>query len=373
MNMNRVSLVRCLNYDANEVFASIKESIDLLGGIENFVKPNEKVLIKPNLLTDAAPEQGIDTHPEIVRAIIRLLKPLTRNILCGDSPSVWGKKKDVDRVYEISGIKKVCQEEGANLVYFSDPIVKNGYPVADWVFKCDRLINVPKFKTHGFTVLTAGLKNLFGLIVGLHKMKIHRDNPKPVDLCKAIVDIYQIRKPDLNVLDGVVAMEGQGPGTSGNLKNFSLIAASVDALCMDMVLASIMGLKINDIPTNKEAISRGLGPKQLSSIEILGKSISDFESNDFKLPKTSALAKLPAWSLNIISILLSARPHVNSSMCRLCGLCLKSCPVGATCLENGRINIDRNKCILCLCCQEVCPHTAIDIKKGLIYSLISKS
>ena len=89
MTDKRVSLVNCRSYDTAEVEAAVRRSVDLLGGVDKFVKPGETVLIKPNMLTDALPESGIDTHPEVVRAVIRLLKSATRNIFCGDSPSVW--------------------------------------------------------------------------------------------------------------------------------------------------------------------------------------------------------------------------------------------------------------------------------------------
>ena len=269
MNKQQVSLVKCKSYDTARVEDAVKRAVDLLGGIERFVKPGEKVLLKPNLLTDAEPDKGITTHPEVLRAVIRLVRPITKNIFCGDAPSVWGEKRDVDRVYEKTGIKKVCNEEGAELVYFTDPVLKNGYPLTGWVFKCDRFINIPKFKTHGLTVLTAGIKNLFGLMIGMSKMKAHRDNPKPADLSKVLVDIYEIKKPDLNILDGVVAMEGQGPGSAGTLRNMDLIASSPDALCLDMALSSLMEVDFWDVPTNKEALRRGLGPQGMASIKIL--------------------------------------------------------------------------------------------------------
>ena len=361
----KVSLVKCGSYDTAEVEIAVKKAVDLIGGIAHFIKPGEKVLLKPNLLTDVVPEKGIDTHPEIVRAVIRLVKPITKNIFCGDSPNVWSKEKEVDRVYEASCIKRICQEEGVELVYFTNPVIKNGYPVVDWAFKCDKLINIPKFKSHAFTVLTAGVKNLFGLIIGLHKMKVHRENPLPADFSRKIVDIYQIRKPDLNILDGIVAMEGQGPGSSGTLKKMSLVAAADNAVCMDMVLSSLMKLGVYDIPTNKEAISRGLGPASLSSIKVCGEKIEVFQPADFKLAKANVLVKLPSWVLDILSISLNSRPYINISKCKVCGACMKSCPVGAISLVRGKFVINKKVCILCLCCQEVCPHAAINVKRSL--------
>ncbi len=371
MTRPKVSLIKCSSYDTAEVQAAVRKAVDLLGGIEAFVKPGERVLIKPNLLTDARPEEGIDTHPEVVRAVIRLVKPVTKNIYCGDSPSVWGERQDVNRVYEVSGVKKVCLEEGVELVYFTTPKMFGTYPLTDWLTKCDRLISVPKFKTHGFALLTAGIKNLFGLVVGMHKIEVHRNGLRPEDLSKALVDIYELRKPDLTILDGVVAMEGEGPGSSGSLRSIDLVLASADALAVDMVLSSVMGISPCDIPTNREAFQRGLGQKDLASVEILGDDLKNFVVKDFKLPKTTYLTKMPKWLMGISKKILLMRPCVRHKRCQVCGLCQKICPVRAIRLENKRIRIDNKKCIMCLCCQEICPHNAIAIKKNIILQLLT--
>jgi len=372
---HKVSLVRCGSYDAAQVQAAVEEAVRLLGGIERFVRPGEKVLLKPNLLTDAAPEKGVDTHPEVVRAVIRLLRPLTTNIFCGDSPSVWGEKKDVNRVYEVSGIKKICEEEGVELVYFSRSRLVGGYPLTPWAFSCDRLINVPKFKTHGFTILTACLKNLFGLVVGMHKMKIHFDHPRALDLSRVIVDIYEARRPDLNIVDGITAMEGDGPGSAGTLKHMGLVAAGGDGVCVDVVLAHLMRLDGFAVPTNREASRRGLGPRRLQDIEVLGGPLGDFTAESFRLPKASILARLPRMPKALSRFLmafLSLKPYVEASHCKLCGICRKSCPTGAIRLDAGRVRFYRSRCILCLCCQEVCPHGAIDVRKNSFLRLIKR-
>ncbi|MFH0877701.1 MAG: DUF362 domain-containing protein [Candidatus Omnitrophota bacterium] len=367
--MTKVSLVKCKGYDAADVTAAVRHAVDLLGGMGKFVGPNKKVLLKPNLLTDAAPEAGITTHPEVLRAVIRLLKPLTKNIYCGDSPSVWGEHKDIDRVYEVTGTKDICREEGVELVYFTTPKLYRTYPLTDWLDKCDRLISIPKFKTHGLTVLTAGIKNLFGLVVGMHKMKIHYDYPRPQDLCKALVDLYEIRNPDLTILDGVVAMEGEGPGSGGILRQMNLVAASPDALSLDMVLSRVMGLFPSDIPTNQEARARGVGPLDLGGIAVTGGELGAFCVNDFKRPKATQLNQAPKWFIHLFKQILKFRIRINARRCQVCGLCLKSCPAQAMALESNRVRIDDEKCLRCLCCQEICPKGAIDVEKNFLWRL----
>jgi len=375
MTDHKVSLVRCASYETAQVQATVEEAVRLLGGIERFVKPGEKVLLKPNLLTDAAPQKGVDTHPEVVRAVIRLLRPVTKHIVCGDSPSVWGEKKDINKVYEVSGIKRVCEEEGVELVYFTKSRLVKGYPLTPWAFSCDRLVNVPKFKTHGYTILTACLKNLFGLVVGMHKMKIHFDHPKALDLSRVIVDIYEARRPDLNIVDGITAMEGDGPGSAGTLKHMGLIAAGANGVCVDMVLAHLMRQDALVIPTNKEAVRRGLGPGDFRDIDVLGGPLSDFVAASFRLPKASILAKLPRMPKalsRLLTAFLSFKPYVDVSHCKLCGICQKSCPAGAIRLDAKRVHFQRSRCILCLCCQEICPRGAIDVRKNFFLRLIMR-
>jgi ferredoxin len=246
-----------------------------------------------------------------------------------------------------------------------------GYPLESLAFSCEKLINIPKFKTHGFTVLTACLKNLFGLVVGMYKMKIHKDNFRPEDLSKVIVDIYEARKPDLNILDGILGLEGQGPGSSGIPKKMNLVAASSDGLSLDMVLSAMMKVGILDIVTNKEAIGRGLGADTLASIELLGDPLDTFIPAHFKLPKASALSKLPGWVKNILAVLLTMKPCAIVSRCKLCGLCVKNCPAQAISLREHKLIFDYSKCILCLCCQEICPHAAIDVKRGLLLKIMA--
>lgn len=364
--------MNCKSYDTAQVEAAVRRSVELLGGVEKFIRPDEKVLLKPNLLTDALPDAGITTHPEVVRAVIRLLKPVTKNILCGDSPSVWGERLDIDRVYENTGIKRVCQEEGVELVYFTKPKMYRSYPLTEWLDLYDRLVSIPKFKTHGLTILTAGIKNLFGLVVGMHKMKIHYDYPRPADLSRVLVDLYEIRRPDLTIIDGVTAMEGEGPGSGGILRQMNLIASSADALCLDIILAKMMGLSPSDIPTNKEAIERGLGPSDAGTIAVSGEDLKAFCVKDFKLPKASRLNVEPKWVIILFKQFLKIKVKINPHRCKVCGLCLKSCPAQAMAIENNRIRIDDEKCLRCLCCQEICPQGAVIVKKNFLLWFLEK-
>jgi len=369
----RVSLVRCRTYEPSEVEGAVRQAVDLLGGISAFVRPGARVLVKPNMLTDAAPDTGIDTHPEVVRAVLRLVKSVTPHVVCGDAPSVFGEKRDVDRVYEISGIRRVCVEEGVEMVYFNSPRLRGPFPLTDQLDTCDCAVSVSKLKTHGLTVLTAGVKNCFGFVVGMNKLKIHRDFPHPADLCRTLVDIYELCRPHLSICDAVTAMQGEGPGSSGQLRTLGLVAASTDALALDVVLAQVMGLEPEDVPTNREGLRRAAAAGRPLDVALCGEPLDTFVAKDFLLPRTTFLHRIPRGLLSMARVLLRMRLDIDARHCQVCGLCAKSCPGHAIENRNGRMAIDPRRCILCLCCQEICPHGAVSIKKGLFLRLLEKA
>ena len=366
----RVALSRCLNYDPELVDASVNKVVDLLGGIESMIKPNSKVLIKPNLLTDTRPQDCITTHPRVVESVIRLVKKTNSDIYLGDSPSVFGQKRDFDRVYEVTGMKEACNRQGARIVYFDRPVLKSGIPMTDWIERCDYIINVPKFKTHGLTKLTAAVKNTFGLVLGVHKIKLHKDCLNVQDFSRQLVDIFELVKPVLTIVDAVVSLEGDGPGSAGTKTDTELILASQDAVAIDSILASIMGIFPEDVLTTKEARLRGLGESDLHNIDVLGEKLGEFIYSNFKLPRSSFTSNMPKPLLNIAQKLIWHKMEVIRQECKACKRCIDICPAEAVQLKDGKALIDPHKCILCSCCQEVCPYKAVRLNKSLLLKML---
>lgn len=366
-NKAAVSVVRCPDYERGRVFAAVKRSIDLVGGISKFVKPGTRVLIKPNLLSPRPPEDGVDTNPEVVRALVKLVKDLGAVPLIGDSPGGYGN--NIGEIFKVSGMKAVADEEGAELVKFNSSKFIDGIPITRHLFDCDSFISVPKLKTHCITVLTAALKNTFGTVTGLYKAECHSRAPKEEDFAKIIARIHSIAKPRLTVVDGVVAMEGDGP-SSGALRKLNLIMAGEDAVAIDSCIARIIGLSPLDILVTKEAYEMGLGEADLSRIEILGDSIEDFILKDFKLPQTTPLKILPKTILNSIAALVKFKPVIERDLCRKCNLCRVSCPVDAIMADKDFCRINYQTCVRCLCCHEVCPYRAVSIKRNILTKLI---
>lgn len=365
--MSKVALIRCTDYGRKRVFEAVKRAIDLVGGISEFVKPGMKVLLKPNLLSARFPADGVDTHPEVVRAVVRLVKGAGARPVIGDSPGGYGA--NVDEVFEKSGMKEIAHEEDVELIKFTASKFVDGIPISRHVFDSNCMISIPKFKTHGVTVLTAAIKNSFGTVVGLYKAESHSRAPKEEDFAKIIAKIYSISKPHLIVLDSIVAMEGDGPA-SGDLRNMNLIMASSDGVAIDSCLAKIMGLDPQDILVTKEAYKMGVGEADPSRIEIVGDDIKGFIAEDFKLPQTSALRILPRGIANSVATLIRFKPYIDSAICTKCNLCKITCPVNCIEIEKNYCRIDYKKCIRCLCCHEVCPYKAIFIKRNILTKFI---
>lgn len=368
---SRVSIVRCTSYEPPLLLEATKKAIDLIGGITSFIKPQSKVLVKPNLLMAKEPESGIDTHPEVVRAVIKILKEINCKIYLGDGPSVWGNQaKDVDDVYEISGMKKVSCEEDIELVKFDKRRWRGKFPLTTWLDNCDYLVSVPKFKTHNITILTGAIKNLFGLIPGTYKTELHKNYFKADDFSKILVDIYAQVKPSLTMVDSIIAMEGDGPATSGKLRNTGLLLASSDCVALDSVLALIMNLEPFDILTTKEAAKRGLGIADINSISVLGEKLKEVIGEPFLLPTTSIRRNIPQPIVKLAKKLIKYYPCIEQDNCIQCAACLQACPSQAISMKNNRIFFDYSSCISCFCCQEACPASAIKVKKSIFTKLI---
>lgn len=371
MSRSQVSIVKCKTYEPKEVENAVRKSLELLGGIEKFVKPNSKVLIKPNLLSARTPEEGVDTHPELVRATARLIMPVTSQIFVGDSPGGW-ELRDTDKVYERSGIKKICEEEGLRLVRFDKAIDLNGFPIASITREVDSIISIPKLKTHSTTVLTGAIKNMFGMVVGLHKAQCHLRAPMPDKFAVVLTHVFSLVKPTLSIMDGVIGMEGEGPA-AGTLRNFGLILASQDAVSLDAIFSKIVGIDPFEIPTIYETARRDYGIGDLERIEVLGEKIEGVKIKDFKLPKTSYLFNLPRPIFNMGVRAIKFYPHIDKKICQRCDLCFKICPKSAVKkLKDGSFVINIKECIHCFCCHEVCPHKAITLKKSLLARVIMR-
>ena len=372
-----VSLRKCDSYDPATVSAAVRECVDSLGGFAAFVQPGQTVLLKPNLLASRGPDDPTPTHAEFIGAVIRCVQEAGGRALVGDSPGYLSAR----RVASASGLLKVIDELGAELVEFNDVVEADGveggtfprFEVARPVLEADVVINLPKIKTHGMMLLTLGVKNMFGSVVGTRKGQWHlRAGRDPAFFARMLVELYLRVKPALTIADGVIAMEGDGPN-SGTATQLGLVAASDDAVALDVVLATVLGVDPFDVPTTATARELKAGEARLDQIDVRGGEPGDFAPSSFQLPSshvhTEMLSPLiRGWSKR----LLTPKPVIDHATCKRCHVCVKACPPQVMSETNDRIEIDRDGCIRCFCCQELCPEGAVSIRSPWLYDCIER-
>jgi len=360
-----VSIVRCETYHEEEVLRGLRRSIDLLGGIETFVKRGDRVLLKPNLLYGKAPEKAVTTHPSVVRGMIKIVREAGGVPLIGDSPGM----ESLGRAAEKAGIKRVADETGCPLVEFDRPIVPSErrgrrfkqLEVDRSVLEADVVINLPKWKTHGQVLLTLGVKNLFGCIPGPRKALWHLKAGQDQKLfARMLIDVYLTVRPALTILDGIVGMDGNGPG-SGRPFPLGLLLGARDPLHLDQIVCDLLGIRRELLPTNRVAFESGIG---MNEIEVVGENVEEVKISGFQLPPLSDLGwSLPGFLKRALRKALTGRPVIDEEVCQICGRCEEICPPKAL-TQKGHLALDEQKCIRCFCCQEICPEGAISIKPG---------
>jgi len=377
----KVSLVKCGSYEQKTVMDAVRRAVDLLGGIRAFVKPGEKILLKPNLLSAKEPERAITTHPEIVRAVIRLVKEAGATPLVGDSPG--GAVKGVERVWEKTGMKRIAEEEGVELVNFEtagatekkiDHPILSSIHLSNAALYADGIINLPKLKTHGFTVYTGAVKNFYGCIPGLRKAEYHKPIPPHTDdFGYLLTEIYLQFKDRvrLNLIDGILGMEGNGP-SSGEVRKMDMLLASADAVALDTATTSLLGAAPHKIRTIHCLSKKAAGETTMQRIEIAGDKPSEFALENFKFPPTWFYNFIPRPLVKLLGKFIWLKPVVMTDICTNCQMCVRSCPVQTIKSKGkgGKPEVEPENCISCLCCHELCPSDAIALRSSRLARLV---
>ncbi len=344
-----------------------------MGGMDRFVHPGERVLLKPNLLSASLPGRCITTHPEVVRAVaLRVLAAGGRPFIA-DSPGLDG----FSGVASKTGMAEVARELNISCEELDDPVplpmaegsVFQRVEVSRKAVEADRIINLPKLKTHAQMMLTLGVKNLFGTVVRQRKASWHYTVGLDRDVFADLhLDIARSLAPSLTIMDGIEGMEGRGPG-NGHPRHFGLLAASTDPLALDLRLCSLLGADLQAFPLYRSAARRNLLPENIGKTG--GDLPPDFTFEKVDIPRLDSLHLLPSFLDGIGKRFLSSRPVQRPGDCIGCGKCARLCPAGAMVMKkNNFIDIDYEKCIRCYCCQEVCPEDAIGFSRGFLLRVL---
>ncbi|MDI3548247.1 MAG: hypothetical protein PWR10_1899 [Halanaerobiales bacterium] len=377
--MEKVAIIRSQDYNEERLHRDVRVLLDLLGGVKEFVRPGQRVLLKVNLLMGKPPEAAVTTAPALVKVITRLVQEAGGRVIIGDSPGGPFTVKALKRAYEKSGLARVAAETGAELNYntgqervpFAGGRYNKSFVLGKFIREADVIINLPKLKTHGLTMFTGAVKNLFGAIPGLLKAEYHLKMPRIDLFSQMLIDLAFCVKPVLNIMDGIIGMEGEGP-SGGSPREFGYLLASPSAVALDVVSALLLGIT----PLSKAPVIAAAGERGLlasTQLEIVGDKLIPYR--DVKIPvieqKSNLLdQKLPAPVSNLLDKFLRPKPVFNHQKCLGCGDCNRCCPAGVIKMAKGKPVVVLENCIRCFCCQELCQYQAVEIKRPLLGKLV---
>lgn len=368
-----VSLQYLPSYDPARVQEALHLLLEPIGGISAYVKPGQRVLIKPNLLSGKAPEKAVTTHPEIVRQVILLVQSAGGLVSVGDSPGL-GKPENVARK---CGILEVIEETGVRFAPFEESVpvslatgTFHNLEVARDALDAEIIINLPKLKTHQMMGYTGAVKNLFGLVVGMRKARLHlQAGTDKAFFALMLLELAECFRPALSIMDAVVGMEGNGPG-NGNPVQLGALIASPHALALDTVATTMVNLQAKQVWTQRIALQTGRKGASLHELKLLGTPLTTLITTSFR-PAANADVNfgLPNPLKNLLKNAITAQPELSRS-CQNCGQCLTHCPPQAMTSDARGVKIDYDRCIGCFCCQELCPYGAITTQQGALLKFV---
>jgi uncharacterized protein (DUF362 family)/NAD-dependent dihydropyrimidine dehydrogenase PreA subunit len=345
-------------------YETIRRAVDRVFEIFPLEVRGKRVLVKPNVLRASDADDGIVTHPAVVAAVVEALETMgPAELVVGDNPGVvsYGANEES---FRRTGLLNASRGHYRNIGNDSvrvdfNPAFLPSVGVSRAVMQADRIISLPKFKTHGLTVLSGAIKNSYGILPGAQKAKLHRAAGSPARFHELLVDVFRLRVPDLFIVDAVVGMQGNGPA-SPDLRDIGLVLAADNAVALDAVIATMMGCDPSWLRFLQKAKELGLGDYDLQRIDVIGELR---RLPDFKLPPLSgeAIASNPAMQA-MMDQRIGLRPQADPDLCTGCGTCVEQCPVSALSMNKEMPEVDSETCIRCFCCQEICPERAIALR-----------
>ena len=264
---------------SKDVQENVTRVFDMLGGVTNLIEPNSTVVLKPNAGHAAPPEFAVCTHPETVRAVIReVRKANPKRIVIAESAAVGC---DTMECYEACGIAKMAAEEGVELYDIKREkdlvnVAVRGYrsnishvKLPKLLLEAEHIINLPILKAHASMVFSGALKNIKGVVQDQVHTTMHRQN-----LTMAMMDVWSVCKPDLNIMDVMSAASGYSPHTPTPIE-LDCVMGSKDPVALDRIACELVGIDPDGVSYFKVADEVGLGTTDQENIEVVGDKIED--------------------------------------------------------------------------------------------------
>lgn len=363
-------------YNEELIYPAICKSMEALN-IAADLRPEMKIVIKPNLVMAKSPDFPATTHPLVIKAVIRWLREQgMQHITIAESSGGLYNAEAMKHVYHVCGMDTLGEGAELNMDFSAQTVncpagFKNhSFHLITPIVEADYIINICKLKTHAMTGYSGGIKNLFGTIPGLEKPQMHYRWPEIEDFSNMLLELAQTVAPNLTVIDAIDAMEGNGP-TGGTSHPLHMLLAAKDFYTQDCFAAKLMGLEPTEIVMLRQALEKGLArPKELALVgDPVPEGLSPFQKPDtIKLDFTNGVPKfLRKPFMFVASRLLKSYPQLTPEKCVGCGKCAESCPAHVIRIENRKAKFKRKGCISCFCCQEMCPMKAISVKKALLF------
>jgi uncharacterized protein (DUF362 family) len=266
---------------------TVRNTIALLGGLGHFIRKGDTVLVKPNYAVPMTSETGATTNPEVVVGVIEAVKETGAGEIIVAESSIVGF--DAGKIMEELGVTELFEEAGARVLTLDknrDNVVERKVPrgkllknvrIFKPVVDCDVLISVPVLKTHIYTGVSLGMKNVKGTLPDAQKKVFHRvgvrkKTGEPFELDRCIADMMTIHHPDFTLIDGTVGQEGfvPGSGVCGTPVRMNAIIAGTDFVAVDAVGAYVMGMEPLQVNHIRYSHEMGLGEANVQKLRILG-------------------------------------------------------------------------------------------------------
>ena len=370
--MGIVSVCKVAEYRPDLLDQAIEQHFSRIHA-EEIIKPGMKVLLKPNLVRGCRPDTAVTTRAELLTAICRKLKTMgVSEIVVADSPGGLYTPAALNSIYSVSGLKvlseyaELNQNVGWKQVFCPEGFKTRTFNIIEPILSADVVINVAKLKTHGMTMLSAGVKNMFGSIPGLQKPEMHYRHPELEAFSNMLCELAKFTNPAITIIDAIDCMEGNGP-TGGTVRYMGLTMAARNVFEQDAYASSLIGLAPENVAMLRIAKQRGWYDP--SGLQVVGDSVEP-ANPPFKLPDSAGpdfAGRLPGFmrgpASKFLKRIFHTVPKVNKSKCVGCGKCAESCPPQIIRIENGKAVFTSKGCISCFCCQEMCPARAIDVRR----------